>query len=414
MPGRLTPRRSLGWATLVNMAGSGAYVAGLTVFLVQTRSVSAAVAAACILISTLGGKFGALPFASMVDRLGGRTTYVSSKVVSGIAAAALLVASSPVLMTGCLIVYGLFSAVGGTARNLIIRDIARTETKVYRAKLRSLANTGIVLGSSVAAAALAWDVTRGAAICMALNAVSCVACSILVATRIPATTLPPPEHPSTNQAQTSRPTASVWRLLVRPRLTVFLAISAIFSVMTPVLTFAVPLWVSGYVYPRDAWPVGILVATNAIIVIAFQVPVSRYVDQRYRSEAVMVLAGVMLGSGLAVAGASALVSGPLSLVFVTFAVILVSLAEVLFSAATTELLFAPDMASHLTRTSSLFNFACAVGEAVGPILLLAIVLRPAAIGWFAIAAAMWACAFFYIRAVAMLSAQERHTQTTST
>lgn len=387
------------------MVGSGAYVAGLTVFLVQTRSVSAAVAAACILVSTLGGKFGALPFASAIDRLGGRTAYVSSKVVSGLAAAALLVASSPVLMTGCLIVYGLFSAVGGTARNLIIRDIARTETKVYRAKLRSLANTGIVLGSSVAAAALAWDVPRGAAVCMALNAVSCLACSGLVAT-----SLPPPEHSSTGQAQIAQPTVSVWRLLARPRLTVFLAISAIFSVMTPVLTYAVPLWVSGYVYPHDAWPVGILVATNAVIVIALQVPVSRYVDRRCRPEAVMVLAGVMLGGGLATAGASALVSGPLSLVVVGLAIILVSLAEVLFSAATTELLFAPDMASHLTRASSLFTFACAVGEAIGPALLLAIVLRPEAIGWFAVAAAMWACALFYVRAVALLRSREADEQ----
>ncbi|MFE9809693.1 hypothetical protein [Streptomyces sp. NPDC005548] len=48
----MSPRRALGWATLVNMAGSGAYVAGLTVFLVQTRSVSAAMAAASILVGS--------------------------------------------------------------------------------------------------------------------------------------------------------------------------------------------------------------------------------------------------------------------------------------------------------------------------------------------------------------------------
>ncbi|WP_406399105.1 MFS transporter [Streptomyces sp. NBC_00879] len=404
MPGGVTPRRALGWATLVNMTGSGAYIAGLTVFLVQTRSVSAAAAAVCILVSTLGGKFGALPLASVIDRLGGRTTYVSTKVVSGLAAAALLAVSSPVVITGCLIVYGLFSAVGGSARNVIIRDIAQTETKIYRAKLRSLANTGIVLGSSVAAAALAWDVPRGAVACMAVNAVSCLACAGLVVAGVPATG---PERPGpTDKGQISSPTVSVWRLLVRPRLATFLVVSAVFSLMTPVLTYAVPLWISRYTYPHDAWPVGILVATNAVIVIVLQVPLGRLVDRRDRPDAVMVLAGVTLGAGLATAGASAVVSGQLSLVVVWLAVVLVSLAEVLFSAATTELLFAPEMASHLSRTSSLFTFACAVGEAVGPVLLLAVALRPAAIGWFAVAAAVWVCALFYLRAAALLRSRE--------
>ncbi|NKQ23180.1 MFS transporter [Streptomyces galbus] len=85
------------------MTGSGAYIAGLTVFLVQTRSVSVAATAACILVSTLGGKFGALPFSSLIDRLGGRTTYASTKAVGGLATAALLIDSSPVVITGCLI-----------------------------------------------------------------------------------------------------------------------------------------------------------------------------------------------------------------------------------------------------------------------------------------------------------------------
>ncbi|MET9647667.1 MFS transporter [Streptomyces syringium] len=406
MPGGVTPRRALGWATLVNMTGSGAYGAGLTVFLVQTRSVSAVAAAGCILVSTLGGKFGALPFGSVIDRFGGRRMYVSTKVVSGLASAALLAVSSPVVITGCLIVYGLFSAVGGSARNVIIRDIAQTETKIYRAKLRSLANTGIVLGSSVAAAALAWDVPRGAIACMAVNAVSCLACAGLVVAGVPATEREQPEPTGTERGQVTSPTVSVWQLLARPRLATFLAVSAVFSLMTPVLTYALPLWISQYTYPHDAWPVGILVATNAVIVITLQVPVGRFVDRRDRPDTVMVLAGVTLGLGLATAGASALVSGQISLVLVWLAVVLVSLAEVLFSAATTELLFAPEMASHLSRTSSLFTFACAVGEAVGPALLLAVALRPAAIGWFAVAATVWVCALCYLRAAALLRSRQ--------
>ena len=406
MPGWVTPRRALGWATLVNMTGSGAYIAGLTVFLVQTRNASAAAAAACILVGTLGGKFGALPFASVIDRLGGRTTYVSTKVVSGLAMAALLTVSSPIAITGFLIIYGLFSAVGGSARNVIIRDIAQTETKIYRAKLRSLANTGIVLGSSVAAAALAWDVARGAVACVAVNAVSCLACAGLVVSGVPATGREQHRSISVDEGQSTYQAVSVWRLLARPKLTIFLAVSSVFSLITPVLTFAVPLWISQYTYPHDAWPVGILVGSNAVVVIVLQVPVGRFIDRRDRPELVMMLAGGTLGAGLVTAGTSALVPGPLSLAIVWLAVILVSLAEVLFSAATTELLFAPEMARHLSRASSLFTFACAVGEAVGPALLLAVVLRPSAIGWFVVSGVVWVCAFFYVRVVYLLNSRE--------
>ncbi|MFJ8928007.1 MFS transporter [Streptomyces sp. NPDC102364] len=408
MRSRSTPRRILGWATLVNMTGSGAYIASLTIFLVQSRNVTAAAAAACILVGTLGGKFGALPFGTMIDRLGGKRTYISSKAISGLAAAALVEMKSPVVITGCLTIYGLSSAVGGSARNVIIRDIADSETKIYRARLRSLANTGIVCGSGLAAAALALDVLRGSAACIVLNSVSCLVCASLVAAGIPTEMRrkPRPADADMQNREVVSRGVPMWRLLTRPRLVMFFVASAVFSLLTPVLTYAIPLWISEYVYPRDAWPVGILVATNAVIVIALQVPVGHLVDRSDRPDAVMVWAGVTLGAGLATAGASFLVSGLLSLAGVWLAVVVVSLAEVLLSAATTELLFAPDLAHQLSRTSSLLTFACAVGEAVGPALLLAIALRTTAMGWLAVAVAVWVCALSYARFTALMRSRE--------
>ncbi|MCX5054608.1 MULTISPECIES: MFS transporter [unclassified Streptomyces] len=406
----MTPRRALAWATLANMTGSGAYIAGLTLFLVRTRGISAAAAAICILVGTLGGKFGALLFSSVIDRLGGRTTYVSTKVVTGLSMAGFMGSSSPTLLTGCLIIYGLFSAVGGSARNVIIRDIAQTDTKVYRAKLRSLANTGVVAGSASAAVLLAWDVPRGAVACIALNALSCLLCAGCVVIGVPATPLQRSQASDTGAGHDAAGAASIWRLLGRPRLLVFLVVSAVFSLMTPVLTYAIPLWISRYTYPHNAWPVGALVATNAVIVIVLQVPVGRIADRRARPTAVMVAAGVTLGVGLTIAGTSALTHGPLSLAIVWVAVVLVSLAEVLFSAGTTELLFAPDLKADLSRTSSLFTFACAIGEAAGPSLLLAIALRPTSMGWLIVAAIVWTCSFLYLRMSAVIQLRQPDNQ----
>ncbi|MFD7168979.1 MFS transporter [Streptomyces violascens] len=412
MSGWLTPRRALAGATVVNMTGSGAYITGLTVFLVYTRGISASAAAVCILIGTLGGKFGALLFGSVIDRLGGRLTYIATKAVTGLGIAVLMTVSSVAGLTGCLLVYGLFSAVGGAARNLIIRDVAETDTKIYRAKLRSLANIGIVAGSGVGAAALAWNVPSGAVVCMALNAVSCLACAVLVLAGVPV---------ATDRFRSAKPEAEqavsrgepIRQLLAHPQLVRFLVVSAVFSLMTPVLTYAIPLWVAHYSYPHDAWPVGALVATNAVIVIVLQVPIGRLADRRARPETVMALAGLTLGLGLAAAGVSALVSGMTSLTVVWLAVILVSIAEVLFAAATTELLFAPGLKEHLSRTSSLFNFASALGEALGPTVLLVVVLHPAPGGWLAVAAVVWACALLYQRSAVAAVAEPVEVQTES-
>lgn len=49
MRSRVTPRRALGRPTLVNMAGSGACVVSLVIFLIRTGDTSAAAAAVCIL-----------------------------------------------------------------------------------------------------------------------------------------------------------------------------------------------------------------------------------------------------------------------------------------------------------------------------------------------------------------------------
>ncbi|MFJ8010584.1 NAD(P)-dependent oxidoreductase [Streptomyces fagopyri] len=91
-----------------------------------------------------------------------------------------------------------------------------------------------------------------------------------------------------------------------------------------------------------------VLSDNPVIVIVLQIPVGRLVGRQARPQAVMVLAGATIGAGVAAAGASALSSGPLSLAVVWLAVVLFSLAEVLFAAATTELLFAPELASHLS------------------------------------------------------------------
>ncbi|MFD4432830.1 MFS transporter [Nocardia sp. NPDC058497] len=391
-PPRLSPRRTLEIATVLNMSGSGAYIAVVAVFLVYTRDISPTAAAICILVSTLGGKLGALPLSGLPNRFGGRATYTATKLLAAISMAAVLFASNVVMTGGLLLIYSMVSTVGGAARNLLIRDIAATDSAVFRARLRSLGNTGVVIGSLFSAGALAWDSKVGPLACVAINAISCLACAAVVfGLRIPAgQVVDPPEKPDE-----TRPATSLRRVLSYPGTLRFLCVTAVFSLIGPIMTYAIPLWVIEFSFPRDSWPVGALIATNAVIVIAFQVPVGRFLSSRAEPGAMLVVSGALLAASCIVLAVSALISFSVSLAIVWAAVTIISLAEVAFAAATTEFLFSPAVAAHLSRTSTLVTIAASIGEALGPSLLLVLCLRQSPAGWLVLAVLVAMLAVFY-------------------
>jgi MFS family permease len=157
VPSRPSTTTALYASTVANMLGSGAYIAALAIFLTQARSQSAAAAASAILIGTLGGKAGALKLSRRVDLLGGRRTYLTTKLITGASMVLLAFASSTFVIIAALLLYGLFSAVGGAARNMMIRDLKGEKAAMFRARLRSLANVGIVLGTLLAAGLMSAD-----------------------------------------------------------------------------------------------------------------------------------------------------------------------------------------------------------------------------------------------------------------
>jgi len=260
---------------------------------------------------------------------------------------------------------------------VIIRDIGAASTTVFRAKLRSLANVGVVAGSLLASAILYWDTDRAAGIGLYLNGASCLACAAIVVVGVQAARAP--VVPSKDATAAPRGAVRDWRLLA------FHVASALFSVVMPVLTFALPLWLTDYLRPEMSWALGALIATNAVVVVATQVAVGRWSDRQASPLPVLAGAGGFLCVGLAVLAVSYYAWGSGALALVWGSVVALSLGEVFFAAGSTEVLFSPRYAGRVATTSTHFNFATGVGEAVGPLVLAAVCLRQSGAGWLACA-----------------------------
>jgi MFS family permease len=384
--GQPTAERALAISTVVNMTGSGAYGVALTLFLVQASGFTVSTAATVILLSSLGGKIASLAFGSVVDRYGGKATYIGTKLVCSVAMTAVLLSPSPAVTTASLLGYSLAAGIGGAGRNVLIRDTIRDQVKIFRARLRRLASVGYVIGGLLAAAALGFDADVGARACLLLNGLSCLACVAAIA---PLTSRRRDPESTGHQAS---PRTSVRELLTSRGQVPFLTACMVFSLITPVLTFAVPIWVVDHVYPMDAWPVGLLIVTNDIVVILLQVPIGRIADRGARPMVLLVVAGAVLALALVVLGATSLVEGPLTLALVWAGVVVLSVAEVVFAAATTEVLYSETLAPHLSRTTPLFTLACTAGEAAGPLLLASVALTASGVGWLVVASGVAACA----------------------
>lgn len=359
----------------MNMAGSGILLTLLTLFLVAARGLSVPAAAMLILVASLAGKVGATVFSNRVEAWGGRRTYTGTKCIAGFSMIGLWVAPRGIGVVVCLAVYWLASAVGGSARNLIIRDIGAESTVLFRAMLRSRANLGIVSGSVFASLLLLIDPRSASSLGILLNGLSCFLCAGIVSLGVFVSSLPP-------EPADSKRWSPPWAGWVKDQyLRNFLVLSAILGVIAPIISFVLPIWVTQVLRPGLSWILGILVAVNALVVILTQVRVGRWLDAKANATPALVLSAACVGLGCLSFAASAVAPMWVAVGFILVAVVVISLGEVYFAAGATEVLFSDRHSVSLARVSAQFNLASGVGEAVGPAILTAFVIGRSSIGW---------------------------------
>lgn len=271
--------RTMALATLVNTAGSGMYLVISVLYFTRIIGLSPYEVGVGLTIAGLFGLLSGVPLGHLGDRIGARELIIWLLVGATLAAAAAALATnvwSFVLVSSLLAVMDRGSA--AVRAGLIASTVAGAERVHTRAYLRSLTNVGITIGAAVAAIALHFDTRTAYVTVIIVNAVT-YAMTALILRRYPHIPPTPLEH-----------RASGWQVFRDRPYVVVTLLMATMAIQYSILDVGVPLWVTlETTAPR--WIISVAFIINTVVVVLFQVAVSRHVATVPRAARAISVSG---------------------------------------------------------------------------------------------------------------------------
>jgi len=364
------PLRRYAFVTLVDSVGTGLFLTGSTLFFTRVVGLSVAQVGLGLSIAGLAALLAAVPLGTLGDRFGHRRVWVALTVTEG-----LLYAAYPLIrsLPGFLLVVTLLAManVGGAPlRGAYLSSIAGPELRV-RAKAYNQAvyNVGWSLGALGAGVALQFDTRTAYAFLALANAASyLVAAGVLL-------TLP-----QVTPAGSGRSAAGLFAVFRdRPFLAVTV-LNGLLMVYGAVLTVALPLWI---VQRTDAprWSVAGMFLLNTVLAVLLQVWASRGAETIGGAARVSRRAGVVLLLACAVFAVSGAVPAAGALVVLCLGGVLLTLGELWHGAGSWGLSYglAPD--DRQGQYLGAWAMGTRIYDAVGPVLVVALVLGLGPAGW---------------------------------
>jgi MFS family permease len=364
--------RLLAVMTIVNMVGTGLYMATAALYLTRSAGLSPSQVGLGLTLAGVLGLGAGVVIGDQADRRGAREVVIASMLLEAVATCGLIAVDGVI----SLALIGGVAAIGGagssSGRGALIGLIAGQEGGAHlRSYLRAVTNLGVAIGTLGAAVVLALD-TRGAYVALLLvDALTFVAAAALVA-RLP-------RRPPTRTVK-AEPDERRWLAL---RDAPYLALTVAASVITLqyyVLEVAVPLWITLHTSaPR--WLAAILFLMAALLVAALQVPATRSIDGPRAAARLLVWAGpLFLLAWTLIAEASGRPAG-VAVALLVVAILFHSLAEVWQAAATFELSFALARPEAQGQYQGVFGLSMGICEAFAPVLLVALCITWGRPGW---------------------------------
>jgi MFS family permease len=275
-----------------------------------------------------------------------------------------------------------------SARGAIIaRAFTGSRRVAARAVLRTVTNVGIALGSAAGGVALLVGTPAAYRWIMVAAGILTLASASLLA-RLPRSVDAPPREPLATGATRIRGGKPPFR---NPRYLALTALSGIFGMQFGLAEVGVPLWI---VHATDA-PTALysmLLILNTVLVIAFQVPLSRGThDVGYAGKLSLVAGALMVVACLFYAGSAGLAVAA-AVAFLVAGTIVHSFGEVLSSASNWGLSF--ELADPLRAGAyqGVFAMGFSLGAMAAPLVVTSTTLSLGTLGWLMLGAIFLASA----------------------
>lgn len=289
--------------------------------------------------------------------------------VQATAMSALVFVESWTALAAIATVDQLAASAGGAAWGALVVRVGTDQPALFRAKLRTYVNLGVVVGTVGAGLAVAAD-TRTAYVVLILgNAASFALCALLLFL-LPnyRPTAPPPQQQRRWMALTDRP---------------FVTFTALFGAMGlqyPVVSLLLPIWISEHTdAPR--WTVAAVSALNAVVCVLLQTRIGSRIETPRDGGRAFRTAGLLFLVSCPLMALTAHAPVWVAVALVVAAICIHSLGEIWESSAGFALGFglAPDHAQG--QYQGLLGLGFSAGQALAPAILTTLVLGLGTTGW---------------------------------
>jgi MFS family permease len=273
--------RVMALATLINVTGNGIYMVVAVLYFTRIVGLSPTQVGVGLSIAGLCGLLSGVPMGHIGDRVGGRELIIVLLLVGAVAAIAAAFVETFWQFVVQASVLAIFDRGSAAVRGGLIASTSTGPERIRtRAYLRSVTNVGLAIGGGGAALALIADTKAAYVTVIVVNAATYVLTALVLRSY---------PHIDPVPAEDGAPITQVFRDAPYVLMT---ALMAAMAVQYAILDVGVPLWVDNYTEaPR--WTVSLLFVINTVVVVLFQVAVSRRVETVALAARVISLSGIV-------------------------------------------------------------------------------------------------------------------------
>jgi MFS family permease len=396
--------RRLAAVSLVDSAGSGAYVTAGVVLFHEVLGLSSAQIGKGFAAASIVGMVISIWWGGLADRVGVRTVWVTLQLWRAAGCVALIFVRDYPHYVAALIFLGIAERASQPIMLLFLtRAVGEQERVRMAGAVRAVRNAGYAAGAALSALALIAPSHRSLAVVVLCNAVSFVFAAFMLWSV-------PLREPAVRLRGGGRTDGESVRH--HPAFLAATVLSGVLSIHRQILAVGLPLWlVTRKIAPSST--VSILAVVNTVMVVLLQVRFVRNTETAQGAALVLRRAGWALAalSALVAASVVSLPGRPYSMIVLLLtAVMALTVAEMWQAAGAWGLSFALSPPKARGRFLSVFNLGPSAQDVVGALLLTSLVLPHGAVGWLLLGVLLLICGLAAPR-VARWGATERSRET---
>lgn len=372
------PARRLGLFALVQSLGLGVFLTASALFFTRTIGIPAHRVGLALSLAGLCGIVCTVPIGRLADRFGPDRVLVTTTLLSacGFVAYCLVDDFAGFLAVACLI--AVLETSAGALQASLTDALVGVEQRVRTsAQMRSLFNLGFLGGAALAGAALAVGTAPALYGTVLANAgLQLVSVGLLSGLRV-----------ARSSAGPSRPGRSLLRgtALRDGRYVALALVCGALELYHPLLTVGLPLWIAGRT-DAPTLMVSVLLIVDTVLVLMFQVVVSRGARDPAGAARMLRRSGWALGASCAVFAWSGGHGALLDAAVLLCGLLVLVCGELCQAAASWGLSFGLAPAGRQGEYQSVFALGRGLQQFAGPWLITSLVVGAGATGWFALAA----------------------------